>query len=431
MLYNESHVRFHGTACMDMKYFKEFFSDPVIVRAYRESPYIVRQKSYALAYFLVILLLIIPLFYYKIYIESGIFTFEYFYSLVIVFLSSTISMALLKRGKFNAAANLVIISMLSSLVVVLLFAMARYIITRDEAFLTWMINFRYLLPAMIVMAMMFCQNRWIIVTSIMLFIPAAASYFILRFVYNVSNYEYISSGTYSFTAFFIITIISIFSRKITDDAYEKLKKNIVNLEKTVEARTRDLRSALDEKESINLALKEKSAELESLKDKAESLARTDILTGLNNRLAFMEHSAREARRASRYARALSLIMADIDLFKSINDAYGHAEGDRALVSVAKSIAGALRANDYAARIGGEEFAIILPETGLDEAKRLAERIRLALEQNVSAGGKPVTCSFGVGTLDGSDDSFEQVMARADGALYLAKNRGRNRVETGS
>ena len=164
-----------------------------------------------------------------------------------------------------------------------------------------------------------------------------------------------------------------------------------------------------------------------------TLAAKDALTGLANRRTFDETLGAEVRRASRGGSSLSLLMLDVDCFKSFNDAYGHQHGDACLKAVAGAIRGAVkRAGDTVARYGGEEFSVILPDTDEGGAAIIAERIRLAveglgLEHRGSTAGGVVTVSLGVATarLD-SLDAGELVKA-ADAALYGSKHAGRNRV----
>ena len=161
-------------------------------------------------------------------------------------------------------------------------------------------------------------------------------------------------------------------------------------------------------------------------------ANTDVLTGLRNRKRFNELVELEIGRAKRYKRPLAMLMLDLDHFKSVNDRFGHPVGDKVLVSTAHQIAGHVRNSDLAARIGGEEFAVLMPETGLDEAVRVAERIRqdVALSTLAEVSGDAVRCtvSIGVAELCGTLHSYSALYKAADQALYQAKNLGRDRVE---
>jgi diguanylate cyclase (GGDEF)-like protein/PAS domain S-box-containing protein len=168
----------------------------------------------------------------------------------------------------------------------------------------------------------------------------------------------------------------------------------------------------------------------SLETELRKLATTDALTGVFNRRHFMEESQEMTAVARRHQRDLSVMMLDIDHFKRINDTFGHPVGDLAIRALASTCAGMLRGSDILGRLGGEEFAICLPETDAAGAMILAERIRNAIAAiKVEAGDRIVTFtgSIGVATLVPDDMSVEQPLARADQALYVAKNSGRNRV----
>jgi diguanylate cyclase (GGDEF)-like protein len=163
----------------------------------------------------------------------------------------------------------------------------------------------------------------------------------------------------------------------------------------------------------------------------ERRAYSDYLTGLPNRRYFIEEAEVELSRFHRYGGQLSLITFDIDRFKQVNDEYGHSIGDRVLQKIADICRSSLRDIDIIGRIGGEEFAILLPQTGAEDAKKAAERLRIAISQAqvaVSDGMLPsFTASFGVSIADGKDISIDQLLNQADNALYEAKESGRNRV----
>jgi diguanylate cyclase (GGDEF)-like protein len=154
----------------------------------------------------------------------------------------------------------------------------------------------------------------------------------------------------------------------------------------------------------------------------EIAARTDDLTGLLNRRAWDEELGRELSRADRNGAALCVAILDLDRFKQYNDAHGHQAGDRFLKQMAGAWSQSLRAGDILARYGGEEFALALPGTNLDRAQQMLERLREALPEGQ-------TCSAGVCRWDG-EESAESLTARADTALYAAKEAGRDRVSSG-
>lgn len=157
------------------------------------------------------------------------------------------------------------------------------------------------------------------------------------------------------------------------------------------------------------------------------LAEHDSLTELLNRQAAEHVYEREHARASRHDLPLSVLMFDIDHFKSINDRYGHERGDRVLRRVTELVRRQLRNSDTLVRWGGEEFVIIAPHTSGELAERLGEKLRAALEKARAGIPEPVTISIGVSPCLGSD-SLQSAVDRADAALYRAKRDGRNRVE---
>jgi len=171
----------------------------------------------------------------------------------------------------------------------------------------------------------------------------------------------------------------------------------------------------------------------ALKETEETLRRlslTDSLTGASNRRHFIEAAEREVERAHRYHRPLSMLMLDLDHFKRINDTHGHHVGDEALKAFTAICQRTLRRNDVLGRMGGEEFAILLPETDTAGARRLAERIRhLVMQAAVPADGDIVrfTVSIGVASCRGGEHTVDSLLSCADEALYQAKHAGRNRV----
>lgn len=184
------------------------------------------------------------------------------------------------------------------------------------------------------------------------------------------------------------------------------------------------------KKDLERTVRERTAELARARDKAERLARIDVLTGVSNRRYFEEVAAHEFARAKRYRQPLSAVMFDIDRFKQINDTYGHAAGDSVLKTIANLAKEAVREVDFVARIGGEEFAILLPEVSVEQALVTAERLRERVaERNLDYKGQKLafTASFGVTQLDEADQDFETVLHRADQAMYRAKKLGRNQV----
>ncbi len=182
--------------------------------------------------------------------------------------------------------------------------------------------------------------------------------------------------------------------------------------------------------------KKTEAALRESKEVLQILATTDTLTGLNNRGHFNELAKNEIARTCRYSRPLSVVMFDIDLFKSINDTYGHWNGDIVLQRVATITKKMLRKTDIAARYGGEEFILLLPETPAQMAASVAEKLRKQIEDTVvktETHSIKLTASFGVSDYPGKDDPKSQdrilfeIVTNADNAMYASKNSGRNRI----
>jgi diguanylate cyclase (GGDEF)-like protein len=194
-------------------------------------------------------------------------------------------------------------------------------------------------------------------------------------------------------------------------------------------REQELAALVDER---TRQIERQKSQLRDQSQEFERQAREDALTGIPNRRAFDEHLSRECARATRSGDPLSVIVADIDRFKAINDRWTHAIGDEVLRRIAAVLHQQCRPVDTVARWGGEEFALLLPSTPRDEALRVAERLRQTIEgldfSDIDAD-LHVTMSFGLDTgvavTAGDQDAL---MRRADEALYRAKANGRNRVE---
>ncbi|MEC7433088.1 MAG: GGDEF domain-containing protein, partial [Pseudomonadota bacterium] len=184
------------------------------------------------------------------------------------------------------------------------------------------------------------------------------------------------------------------------------------------------------------AMQEKVAAMEAHSEQMQAQVReerqralTDLLTQLPNREAWQERLSFEYNRWLRYRHPLTVAVLDVDLFKRINDSYGHKAGDRVLQLVAREMSTRLRSTDFIARFGGEEFVVLLPETPTDEACKVLDSLR----EHVSGlpfhfSGEPVSITFSAGLTGFQDDDTEEsVFDRADRALYQAKDEGRNRV----
>ena len=179
-----------------------------------------------------------------------------------------------------------------------------------------------------------------------------------------------------------------------------------------------------------VAIERDVTEQKELEHKLETLSRTDPLTGLLNRRSLEEYLAKEYSRFTRHAVKFSLLLLDIDHFKSINDQHGHTVGDRVLKMLAESCSDSLRKHDIVARYGGEEFCVVLPYTRCETAAILAEKLRTRIaNQTLKVGAEDitVTASIGVSEIKAADKTPDDILERADAALYEAKQSGRNRV----
>jgi diguanylate cyclase (GGDEF)-like protein len=189
----------------------------------------------------------------------------------------------------------------------------------------------------------------------------------------------------------------------------------------------------EDKETLEMLATQSAIALENTRlfNEIQELAMTDSLTKIYNRRKFFELADIEYERASRYKRPLSAIMMDIDLFKNVNDTYGHAAGDVVLRKIAEVCQQTIRSVDILARYGGEEFVVILPETTPSEAGLTAERLRQTVARTPMKIGDlevhNITLSFGVVGLDSNCKNIEELLDRSDQALYVSKNNGRNRV----
>ena len=184
-----------------------------------------------------------------------------------------------------------------------------------------------------------------------------------------------------------------------------------------------------------VAIKHDVSDAKKLQADLIRLANTDELTGLYNRRQFMQRCTEEIARGQRWERPLSLAMLDLDHFKLLNDRYGHAFGDEVLRTFANCCQSSVRIEDVCGRLGGEEFAILLPDTDRYTATQIMERVRHAVAELQLAnpqGGEPVqfTVSIGISELYPGDATATPMMARADASLYLAKQEGRNQVRAG-
>jgi diguanylate cyclase (GGDEF)-like protein len=184
---------------------------------------------------------------------------------------------------------------------------------------------------------------------------------------------------------------------------------------------------------IVLARVKNILKMQEMKKELERLAYTDPLTSAFNRRYFLSAAKKEILRSSRYGHSLTLLMVDIDHFKSVNDTYGHDIGDEALKITVTTILKALRSEDILGRFGGEEFIILLPETNAVGAELVAQRIRQVVSEIIiNTGQKAVSFTVSVGVAEiKKNETIEEMQKRADEALYKAKENGRNCVVTDS
>jgi len=214
------------------------------------------------------------------------------------------------------------------------------------------------------------------------------------------------------------------------DAFGDNERSILRTLCTYGAIALDNAAAYRELRRTVSALQGTQNELSMRTAEFERLSLTDQLTGVPNRRHFMERATIEIAEAQRNASALAVAMLDIDHFKDVNDRYGHAAGDVALAQIALIAKEGLRSGDFLARVGGEEFALLLPGAGPTEALAIAERMRAAIERmTIRFDGFElrVTASFGVANFKSGDQTIDDAFSRADSALYRSKQTGRNRV----
>lgn len=204
-----------------------------------------------------------------------------------------------------------------------------------------------------------------------------------------------------------------------------LSKPVNSME--LKAEIRVMKRVLD----LERRLEAQIQELQEARAKIEAMAETDELTGLPNRRCLIRRLDDEIKRAERYGQPLSILILDIDHFKSVNDSHGHQAGDAVLVEAANLLSSMSRETDFIGRYGGEEFLAVLGQTGLEGSRLMAERIREAMADHTFnlGNGKTISKTFSVGaaTWHHGEDTDDRIIARADAALYEAKEGGRNRI----
>lgn len=229
----------------------------------------------------------------------------------------------------------------------------------------------------------------------------------------------------------VLTTLALLAAAVVRWRFVQLGRAKQLLQTQVAERTADLQAKTARLEEADRDKSELLLKLKAQSEAFERQAREDALTGLFNRRAFDEMMAREFARARRSGTQLSLILLDIDWFKRINDTYSHAAGDEALRRVAAALRDCCREVDLCSRYGGEEFAVLCPDTGQADAEALAERLRAAvaaMDCSSFAPGLQITISLGVAEATGLSH-HERLVSRSDAALYRAKETGRNRVCT--
>ncbi len=216
---------------------------------------------------------------------------------------------------------------------------------------------------------------------------------------------------------------AVYQETVGQDPINEIGENFNSLMLSVCEKEEQLAAAHQE-------LKSQYGELELLHQQAQQRADTDLLTGLHNHAHFQKHLKNEVSREGRQRRQLALIMLDLDYFKSVNDHFGHQQGDAVLKAVGALLLGQIRQEDYAARYGGEEFVIVMPGCGGQAACEAAERMRAKVGALASGTGLParyLSASFGVADMPASAADADSLIAAADAALLFAKRKGRDRV----
>ena len=214
---------------------------------------------------------------------------------------------------------------------------------------------------------------------------------------------------------------------------DNLKNNIEEQRKLEREQVRDIKHQLDTMKSVFDSMQKKVCCLEDENQDLAKKIRIDPLTGCANRLGLDERFADEMARLDRYARTFSLALVDVDHFKDVNDTFGHQVGDNCLREIARKLGTGLRQSDFLSRFGGEEFVLLLPETDLHRAVKVAEKQRSLIQKTnfqVKGHKVPVTVSMGVTEIRKEDTGLASALRRADKAMYRAKQAGRNKVELG-
>lgn len=217
-----------------------------------------------------------------------------------------------------------------------------------------------------------------------------------------------------------------FPPTVAEGLWEEVLRHKFEMSKALQRNVGVAVAALDFLSNLKGELKSPTLIGESHVADIARLALRDGLTRLFNHTTCLDKIAVEMRLHRRYGRPASLMMVDVDGFKEINDRHGHQAGDRALAALGAIIERTTRASDICCRYGGEEFAVILPSTGIEEAGLLAERLRVEAERGMP-DGRALTVSIGVASCGEDTDTAQSLVEKADAALYRAKKGGKNRV----
>ncbi|MBF9014070.1 MULTISPECIES: GGDEF domain-containing protein [unclassified Oceanispirochaeta] len=213
----------------------------------------------------------------------------------------------------------------------------------------------------------------------------------------------------------------------TMDVPIRSEENLLSETLVMESKIASILQSIDD-DTVRNQLFELKHIINQSKEKLSRMAHIDRLTLLYNRRFFDDSISREVERARRYSQPLCLLLLDLDFFKKVNDLHGHQKGDLVLSEIASIISDNIRMNDIAARYGGEEMVVILPETSRENALTAAEKLRASIEKDSPVRtGLEITVSIGVAEFKAVDNAVQDLISRCDAALYNAKENGRNRV----
>lgn len=283
------------------------------------------------------------------------------------------------------------------------------------SFIVYLLNFPYTLRLslffLLLSTALFLKGRkqgfkWMMVILVSIFI---GDFFFL----HKAGYSYLNTLVSFFSIMFLYFIINSFE-KVKEEQTNDLKASELHLEQSIQKRTKELVHA--------------NTLLEIEKQALRTLSFTDQLTGLYNRYKVNEYFEYEKKQIKRYKTNMSIIIIDIDYFKIINDNFGHTVGDLILQELAALLKQSVRDTDIVSRWGGEEFVILVPQTNMQQAIILAEKIRQNIKNHQFSHENYLTVSFGIASfIEG--DSLDHLIFRADKALYRAKSAGRDNIKT--